>query len=141
MKKIITSGKKEFIAVCNRCGCKFSYELEDVLWNNVVKCPECNEHVSHIVPHELEFLYQNVPYSAYQNIPYSIPCTESGSSEDTISTTYDNYDDVAVWTPTSDGFYCSKCLYKAESTAVPTRCPQCHRIMNIARKTDYNEWV
>lgn len=47
MKKVIESGKKEFIAVCDKCGCKFSYELEDVA-GGVVNCPECDEYVVHL---------------------------------------------------------------------------------------------
>ena len=49
MKKIFAHGKKEFIVVCRNCGCKFSYELEDIVAKDYVTCPECDVRISHHV--------------------------------------------------------------------------------------------
>lgn len=40
MIKIIEDGKKEFVAVCRRCGCKYSYEVGDII-GDYVPCPFC----------------------------------------------------------------------------------------------------
>lgn len=47
MIKIIKPGKKEFIGICSRCGCEFSYELSDISCNNYVYCPDCHEGYFH----------------------------------------------------------------------------------------------
>lgn len=46
MIKVIKHGKKEFTATCNTCGCKFTYELPDIIYG-VVICPDCGNSVSH----------------------------------------------------------------------------------------------
>lgn len=54
MKKIFVHGKKEFIGVCRNCGCKFSYELEDIVAKDYVTCPECDVRISHrIEPNDI----------------------------------------------------------------------------------------
>lgn len=40
MIKIIEEGKKEFVGICRRCSCKFSYEVEDICVDYVT-CPDC----------------------------------------------------------------------------------------------------
>lgn len=40
MIKIIEEGQKKFVAVCRRCGCKYSYEVEDII-GDYVPCPDC----------------------------------------------------------------------------------------------------
>ena len=39
--RVIEHGKKEFIAVCEKCGCKFAYTKEDISVDEYVKCPDC----------------------------------------------------------------------------------------------------
>lgn len=46
MKKVIESGKKEFIAVCSKCSCKFSYGLVDICGGGLY-CPECGGYIVH----------------------------------------------------------------------------------------------
>lgn len=50
MIKITKPGKTVFNGKCGKCGCEFTYELED-LWNNFgsgyVKCPECSDKYFH----------------------------------------------------------------------------------------------
>lgn len=53
MKKIISLATKTkpydrvYIMKCSDCGCKFTYQLEDIYFdiegNDYVKCPNCNE--------------------------------------------------------------------------------------------------
>ena len=48
--KIIKHGKKEFQTICSRCGCEFSYTLEELLSNYPVKtvnCPDCGYECYH----------------------------------------------------------------------------------------------
>lgn len=50
MPKIIKPGKKEFIGTCKRCGCEFSYTLDELKAQYPLKfvhCPECNEEYYH----------------------------------------------------------------------------------------------
>ena len=48
--KIIKPGHKEFVATCLRCGCVFSYTIDELKkrWPmKFMKCPECEEEVYH----------------------------------------------------------------------------------------------
>ena len=48
--KIIKPGKKEFIGTCSRCGCEFSYTLEELKAQYPLKyvlCPECDKEYYH----------------------------------------------------------------------------------------------
>ena len=57
MPKVIKSGKKEFITVCNRCGCEFTYTLDELLANyplKYVKCPDCGNECHHPDQNSLE---------------------------------------------------------------------------------------
>lgn len=53
MIKVITHGKK-MIRTCWNCGCKFSFEKEDIRteqmhiqeWRYFVQCPDCKEEVT-----------------------------------------------------------------------------------------------
>lgn len=46
MIKIIKDGRKDFIIVCDSCGCEFSYQNEDIKLGSV-QCPCCGIYVSH----------------------------------------------------------------------------------------------
>ena len=57
MIKIIEHGTRK-IAKCSNCGCKFSYEEEDVIrgpmWkDDSVNCPQCNKAVVIIVERKI----------------------------------------------------------------------------------------
>lgn len=41
MREIIEHGKKSFTIQCNKCGCKFKYDLEDISCGGFLYCPEC----------------------------------------------------------------------------------------------------
>ena len=48
MTKIIIKGNTEFTGICEVCGCKFSYELEDLnVLGSTVQCPCCHRYVTH----------------------------------------------------------------------------------------------
>ena len=52
MKKIIKKSPKTFKAKCPKCWCKFTYEVEDIVFKdatlkNEVICPSCGNFVQH----------------------------------------------------------------------------------------------
>jgi hypothetical protein len=47
MIKIIKPGQREFRGCCDRCGCEFTYEFEDISISGTVECPTCGKHYYH----------------------------------------------------------------------------------------------
>lgn len=50
MIKILKEASKEFIMVCHKCDCRFSYELEDLkatASGSYLHCPHCNNVLFH----------------------------------------------------------------------------------------------
>ena len=47
MIKILKPGQKEFHGYCDRCGCEFTYEFEDISISGTVECPTCGKHYYH----------------------------------------------------------------------------------------------
>lgn len=47
MIKVIKPGQKEFTGYCDRCGCEFTYEFEDISVSGTVECPTCGKHYYH----------------------------------------------------------------------------------------------
>ena len=44
MYKILVPGKSlEYVQVCGNCGCKFSFEMIDIITSKTVVCPHCGE--------------------------------------------------------------------------------------------------
>lgn len=50
MIKIIEQGQKTFIRTCDRCGCKFQYDLSDLSGSDYISCPYCHNTLTHIGP-------------------------------------------------------------------------------------------
>lgn len=50
MIKIIEKGQKTFIRTCDRCGCKFQYDLSDLSGLEYISCPCCHNTLVHIGP-------------------------------------------------------------------------------------------
>ena len=50
MIKIIEQGQKTFTRTCDRCGCKFQYDLSDLSVVDHISCPCCNTTLTHIGP-------------------------------------------------------------------------------------------
>ena len=51
MIKIIEQGQKTFTRTCDRCGCKFQYDLSDLSGLDYISCPCCYTTLTHIGPH------------------------------------------------------------------------------------------
>jgi hypothetical protein len=47
MIKVIKPGQKEFKGFCERCGCEFTYEFEDIGLAGTVECPTCGHPYYH----------------------------------------------------------------------------------------------
>jgi hypothetical protein len=47
MIKIVKPGQREFHGYCDRCGCEFTYEFEDISIRGTVECPTCGKHYYH----------------------------------------------------------------------------------------------
>jgi hypothetical protein len=50
MIKIIEQGQKTFIRTCDRCGCKFQYDLSDLIGLEYISCPCCHNNLIHMGP-------------------------------------------------------------------------------------------
>ena len=50
MIKIIEQGQKTFIRACDRCGCKFQYDLSDLSGLDYISCPCCHTTLTHVGP-------------------------------------------------------------------------------------------
>ena len=50
MIKIIEQGQKTFTRTCDRCGCKFQYDLSDLSGLDYISCPCCHTTIVHIGP-------------------------------------------------------------------------------------------
>lgn len=50
MIKIIEQGQKTFIRTCDKCGCKFQYDLSDLSGSDYISCPYCHTTIIHIGP-------------------------------------------------------------------------------------------
>ena len=50
MIKIIEQGQKTFTRTCDRCGCKFQYDLSDLSSSDYISCPYCHTTIIHIGP-------------------------------------------------------------------------------------------
>ena len=50
MIKIIEQGQQTFTRTCDRCGCKFQYDLSDLGGLDYINCPFCHTTLTHIGP-------------------------------------------------------------------------------------------
>ncbi len=50
MIKIIEQGRKTFTRTCDRCGCKFQYDLSDLNGLDYINCPFCHTTLTHVGP-------------------------------------------------------------------------------------------
>lgn len=82
MIKIIEEGHKQFSNTCFKCGCKYTYELEDVdTKTDCVKCPQCGANNVHlpranaIPPEPTPYIGQvALPLYVKDNNQYNNPC-------------------------------------------------------------------
>lgn len=50
MIKIIEKGQQTFTRTCDRCGCKFQYDLSDLSGLDYINCPFCHTTLTHVGP-------------------------------------------------------------------------------------------
>lgn len=80
MIKIIKEGHKQFQGTCFKCGCEYTYELEDIK-DDCVKCPQCGAFNTHmpranvILPPPDPYIGQlKVQFDVKDNNQYNNPC-------------------------------------------------------------------
>ena len=96
MIKIIEQGQKTFIRTCDRCGCKFQYDLSDLSVVDHISCPCCNTTLTHIGPHAKKVGPNDTdlskttftPQKDYQ--PYKIDVGDAGYNYGTTTGQYVN---------------------------------------------------
>lgn len=50
MIKVIEEGQTIFTRTCDRCGCKFQYDLSDLCGFDFIPCPHCHKSLAHVGP-------------------------------------------------------------------------------------------
>lgn len=50
MIKILEKGQQTFTRTCDRCGCKFQYDLSDLSGTDYISCPCCHTTLTHVGP-------------------------------------------------------------------------------------------
>ncbi len=50
MIKILEKGQQTFTRTCDRCGCKFQYDLSDLSGLDYISCPCCHTTLTHVGP-------------------------------------------------------------------------------------------
>lgn len=96
MIKIIEQGQKTFIRTCDRCGCKFQYDLSDLSIVDHIICPYCNTTLVHIGPNDKNVGHNGTdlskvtftPQKDYQ--PYKIDVGDAGYTYVTTTGQYVN---------------------------------------------------
>ena len=96
MIKILEQGQKTFTRTCDRCGCKFQYDLSDLSGINYISCPFCHTTLVHIGPHAKKEGPNNTdlskavftPQKDYQ--PYKIDVGDGGYNFGTTTGQYTN---------------------------------------------------
>ena len=74
--KIIKEGQVKFPATCGRCGCEFTYELEDVNAAGFVTCPCCGELIFHKRSDTVHYPFGSIPCGEGTNILSKNFCQE-----------------------------------------------------------------
>ena len=106
MIKIIEQGQKTFTRTCDRCGCKFQYDLSDLSIVDHIICPCCNTTLVHIGPNDKKAGHNDTdlskttftPQKDYQ--PYKIDVGDAGYN---YATTTGQYVNPNTATTISDG--------------------------------------
>lgn len=96
MIKIIEQGQKTFTRTCDRCGCKFQYDLSDLSIVDHIICPCCHNTLIHIGPNDKKAGHNDTdlskttftPQKDYQ--PYKIDVGDAGYNYGTTTGQYIN---------------------------------------------------
>lgn len=89
MIKILEEGQKTFTRTCNRCGCKFQYDLSDLSGTDYISCPCCHTTLTHVGPNT-----NKIDLSKFNKLdfPSEIPCkVEVGDGGYNYGTTTGQY--------------------------------------------------
>ena len=78
MIEIVKEGKKKFEITCIKCGCVFTYGLEDLKGTRYVTCPECHEECRH-PDQNLGNVHRSL-YESYKQSTGSETCLICGDS-------------------------------------------------------------
>ena len=78
MPKVIKHGKKEFVGICDRCGCKFSYTINELKAQyplKYIRCPDCGDEYYH--PNQdnsqATFIYDKAPAPLFDYSKTALP--------------------------------------------------------------------
>ena len=96
MIKIIEQGQKTFTRTCDRCGCKFQYDLSDLSGSEYISCPCCHNTLIHTGPNDKKAGHNDTdlskttftPQKDYQ--PYKIDIGDGGYNFGTTTGQYIN---------------------------------------------------
>lgn len=96
MIKIIEKGQKTFIRTCDRCGCKFQYDLSDLSIVDHIICPCCNTTLIHIGPNDKKVGHNDTDLSKTTFTPnkdhqsYTVKVGDAGYTYGTTTGQYVN---------------------------------------------------
>lgn len=91
MIKIIEQGQKTFTRTCDRCGCKFQYDLSDLIGLDYISCPCCHTTLVHIGPHAKKVGPNDTDFTPQKNCqPYKIDVGDGGYNYGTTTGQYVN---------------------------------------------------
>ena len=102
MIKIIEQGQKTFTRTCDRCGCKFQYDLSDLSIVDHIICPCCNTTLIHIGPNDKNVGHNDTDLSKTTFTPnkdhqsYTIEVGDAGYNYATTTGRYVNPDTVTT---------------------------------------------
>ena len=88
MIKIIKEGQKIFTRTCDRCGCKFQYDLDDLSGLDYINCPCCHTTLTHIGPHTKKVGPNDTDLSKVNFTPHKV---EFGDADYNYATTTSQY--------------------------------------------------
>ena len=105
MIKIIEQGQKTFIRTCDRCGCKFQYDLSDLSGLEYISCPCCHNSLVHIGPNDKKAGHNDTDLSKTTFTPqkdYQLYKIDVGDAGYTYGTTTGQYVNPNTATTISD---------------------------------------
>ena len=96
MIKILEKGQKTFTRTCDRCGCKFQYDLSDLSIVDHIICPCCNTTLVHIGPNDKKVGHNDTDLSKTTFTPqkdhqsYTVKVGDAGYTYGTTTGQYVN---------------------------------------------------
>lgn len=101
MIKILEKGQTTFTRICDRCGCKFQYDLSDLCGLDFIPCPCCHTSLTHVGPKVTKIDFsKNNQIDFPTTVPYKI---EVGEGRYNYATTTGEYINPNINTTISAG--------------------------------------